>query len=236
LVSSKAVCPYLGTVLTVELSPSRRCSFQATLSNLGFGTIPAAGFDEVLNIARQSEVHAVLLADISLERAIQLCRSLRRSCRLLPILMITDEDSEVSRVEALDAGADDCLAKQVGPFELRARLCAAIRRIRLFHGEERRSICVGGISLDSSRHSLHKRGMPVHLTPKEFAVLRVLMEQTGKLVPYGRILRLVWGPEYGNEIEYLRVVMRSLRRKLEDEPARPKHLLTVSCLGYRFES
>jgi two-component system KDP operon response regulator KdpE len=158
---------------------------------------------------------------------------MRRNSPRLPIVMLTVQGSEDRKVEALDAGADDYITK---PFQLReliARLRAAVRRNKN-SDEEETVILVGDVSLDASRHLVLKNGRTVHLTPKQFELLHFLMVNAGKPVPHAKLLRSVWGPEYGNELEYLRTFVRQVRMKIEDDPGNPKYLLTESHIGYRF--
>jgi two-component system KDP operon response regulator KdpE len=159
---------------------------------------------------------------------------MRRNSPQLPIVMLTVQGSEDRKVEALDAGADDYITK---PFQLReliARLRAAVRRNSLLGEEEKSIIEVGDVRLDFDRHLVEKKGRMVHLTPKQFELLHFLMVNAGKPVPHAKLLRSVWGPEYGNELEYLRTFVRQVRMKIEDDPANPRYLLTESHIGYRF--
>jgi two-component system KDP operon response regulator KdpE len=143
------------------------------------------------------------------------------------------QGSEDRKVEALDAGADDYITK---PFQLReliARLRAAVRRNNIGEGGDK-TIVVGDVWLDPERHLVQKKGRAVHLTPKQFELLHFLMANAGRPVPHTKLLRSVWGPEYGNELEYLRTFIRQIRIKIEDDPADPKYLMTESHIGYRF--
>ncbi|WP_353067642.1 response regulator transcription factor [Tunturibacter psychrotolerans] len=120
------------------------------------------------------------------------------------------------------------------PFhELIARVCAALKRTH-DSNEEQVLFRVGDLHLDASRHLVHKRGRPLHLTPKEFALLHNLMRNAGKPVSHRKLLRSVWGSQYGSDREYLRIFVRQLRLKIEDNPANPKYLLTEPGIGYRF--
>lgn len=151
----------------------------------------------------------------------------------LPIVMLTEQGSEDRKVEALDAGADDYITK---PFQLReliARLKAAVRRNKAFDSDET-AILIGDVKLDPVRHLVQKKGRSVHLTPKQFELLHYLMSNAGRPVPHARLLRTVWGPEYGDELEYLRTFVRQLRTKIEDDPGNPRYLVTEAHIGYRF--
>jgi two-component system, OmpR family, KDP operon response regulator KdpE len=222
------------TVLIVDDERSIRVSLRTILTGLDFVIVEAARGEEALSLVRTAQFDIVLL-DINMPGigGIEVCRSLRRSFPKLPIIMLTVQGSEDRKVEALDAGADDYITK---PFQLReliARIRAAVRRNKL-PDEEGAVLIVGDVSLDAARHLVQKKGRMVHLTPKQFELLHFLMANAGRPVPHGKLLRSVWGPEYGNELEYLRTFVRQVRMKIEDDPANPKYLLTESHIGYRF--
>jgi two-component system KDP operon response regulator KdpE len=164
---------------------------------------------------------------------IEVCRAIRRESPRLPIMMLTVQDKEEQKIEALDAGADDYITK---PFQLReliARLRAVLRRYRSFDPAKTK-ITIGEVTLDSERHEVQKKGQTIHLTPKQFEVVRFLMVNAGRPVPHAKLLGSIWGPEYGDEVEYLRTFVRQIRMKIEDDPGNPKYLLTESHIGYRF--
>ena len=224
-----------NTVLIVDDERSIRLSLRTILSGLGYVIVEAARGEEALSLARTAQFDVVLL-DINMPGigGIDVCRMMRRNSSRLPIVMLTVQGSEDRKVEALDAGADDYITK---PFQLReliARLRAVVRRNKSFEEDEETVILVGDVSLDASRHLVLKNGRTVHLTPKQFELLYFLMINAGKPVPHAKLLRSVWGPEYGNELEYLRTFVRQVRMKIEDDPANPKYLLTESHIGYRF--
>jgi two-component system KDP operon response regulator KdpE len=223
-----------GTLLIVDDERSIRHSLRTILSPLGFQVIEAARGEEALELVRTTPVDAVLL-DIDMPGigGIATCRGIRRGFPAVPILMLTVHGTEDHKVEAFEAGADDYVTK---PFQLReliARIRAGIRRTRKLE-ESPAAIVVGEIALDPARHQVTKNGRKVHLTPKQFELLQLLMERSGAAIPHTKLLRSVWGPEYGNEVEYLRTFVRQLRIKIEDDPASPKYLLTDSHFGYRF--
>jgi two-component system KDP operon response regulator KdpE len=224
-----------GTVLIVDDERSIRLSLRTILCGLGYVIVEAARGEEALSLARAAQFDVVLL-DINMPGigGIDVCRMMRRNSSRLPIVMLTVQGSEDRKVEALDAGADDYITK---PFQLReliARLRAVVRRNKSFEEDDKTVILVGDVSLDPSRHHVLKNGRTVHLTPKQFELLHFLMVNAGKPVPHAKLLRSVWGPQYGNELEYLRTFVRQVRLKIEDDPANPKYLLTESHLGYRF--
>ena len=221
-------------VLIVDDERSIRLSLRTILSELGYVIVEAARGEEALSLARAAQFDVVLL-DINMPGmgGIEVCRVMRRNSPRLPIVMLSVQGNEDRKVEALDAGADDYVTK---PFQLReliARIRAVMRRNETFE-EKDKAILVGNLSLDASRRLVVKSGRTVHLTPKQFELLHFLMQNAGKPVPHAKLLRSVWGPEYGNELEYLRTFVRQVRMKIEDNPANPKYLLTESHIGYRF--
>jgi two-component system KDP operon response regulator KdpE len=223
-----------GRLLIVDDERSIRLSLRTILSNFGYEVVEAARGEEALALARTAQFDAVLL-DINMPGmgGIEVCRTLRRNDSHLPIVMLTVQESEDRKVEALDAGADDYITKPFQLRELTARLRAAVRRNKL-DDDSNRIISIGDVLLDPDRHMVEKKGRPVHLTPKQFELLQYLMVNAGRPIPHVRLLRSVWGLEYGNELEYLRTFIRQIRMKIEDDPANPVYLLTDSHIGYRF--
>jgi two-component system KDP operon response regulator KdpE len=151
----------------------------------------------------------------------------------VPIVVLSARAGEGDKVEALDAGADDYVTKPFGMGELLARLRAAVRRG--VAGEDAPVVETEGFTVDLAARevTLAASGDPVRLTPTEWHVLEVLARNEGKLVPQRQLLQEVWGPVYETETNYLRVYMAQLRRKLERDPARPRHLITEPGMGYR---
>lgn len=150
---------------------------------------------------------------------------------LVAIQTVRDSDGLRGRPSA--AGTHDYSINLLPLHELIGRVCAALERSHVSNKEEV-LFCVGDLHLDASRHLVQKRGRPLHLTPKEFALLHNLMMNAGKPVSHRKLLRSVWGPQYGCEREYLRIFVRQLRVKIEDNPANPTYLLTEPNIGYRF--
>jgi two-component system KDP operon response regulator KdpE len=229
------VRPLQGKVLLVDDDASIRRALRTTLSVLGFEIEEASSGEQAVSFVRTERYDAVLL-DINMpgRGGIEACRNLRRLAPGLPILMLTVRDSANDKIDALDAGADDYITKPFHIGELTARVRSTVRRSRVTQGNDETVITIGEIKLDRERHLVKKSGAIVHLTPKEFDLLYCLMSHAGKPLTHARLLTSVWGAEYGNELEYLRTFVRQLRKKLEDDPARPKYLLTESYIGYRF--
>jgi two-component system KDP operon response regulator KdpE len=224
-----------GKVLIVDDDMAIRRALRNTLHGMGFDVDDASSGEAALDLVRAAEYDVVLL-DINMPGmgGIRACHEIRRSLPLLGILMLTVRDREEDKVTALDAGADDYITKPFNTRELAARIRAAVRRSSAFKIDPDAPIRIGNIELDPLRRIVRKAGEAVHLTPKEFDMLRYLMEHAGLPITHARLLHAVWGPEYGGELEYLRTFVRQLRKKLEDDPAEPVYLLTDSHIGYRF--
>jgi two-component system, OmpR family, KDP operon response regulator KdpE len=224
-----------GKVLIVDDERAIRRALHNTLQGMGFDVDDASSGEEAMGLVRKAEYDVVLL-DINMPGigGIRACREIRKSLPLLGILMLTVRDREEDKVTALDAGADDYITKPFNIRELAARIRAAVRRSSASHVDPDAAICIGNIELDPARRLVRKAGEPVHLTPKEFDLLRYLMAHAGLPITHARLLHAVWGPEYGGELEYLRTFVRQLRKKLEDHPGEPAYLLTDSHIGYRF--
>lgn len=224
-----------NNVLVVEDDAGIRQSLFETLSALGFVIGEACNGEEALLRLRMIDYDAVVL-DINMPGmgGIETCRRICHSYPHLPIIMLTVRDEEDDKVIALDAGADDYVTKPFQIRELTARLRSAIRRSKTSQVPLSSPTIIGSVMLDPSRHRVEKQGEEVRLTPKEFEMLRYLMEHAGRPVPHNRLLTSIWGPEYGSEREYLRVLVNQLRKKIEDDPTRPTYILTESYIGYRF--
>jgi two-component system KDP operon response regulator KdpE len=224
-----------GTVLAVDDNSTLRRTLRVTLTDLGYTVMEAARGEEALSIIRVSWIDAVLLdVDMPGMGGVETCKGIRRLNPRLPVLMLSVLDSDDDVVVALDAGADDYISK---PFQLRtlaARLRSAVRRRNESQAPQDAPIRHGQLELDPVMYRVQKRGRPIHLSPKEFEMLRYLMNHAGELIPHERLLRSVWGAEYGSELEYLRTYMHQLRKKIEDDPVNPQYLLTEAHVGYRF--
>jgi two-component system KDP operon response regulator KdpE len=224
-----------GRVLIVDDDIAIRRALHNTLHGMGFEVDDAASGEAALDRVGEAEYDVVLM-DINMPGigGIRACREIRKSLPHLGILMLTVRDREEDKVTALDAGADDYITKPFNIRELAARIRAAVRRSSGSRVDPDAVIRIGNIELDPARRLVRKGGEPVHFTPTEFDLLRYLMTHAGLPITHVRLLRAVWGPEYGGELEYLRTYIRQLRKKLEDDPAEPEYLLTDSHVGYRF--
>ena len=224
-----------GTILVVDDDSSTRRALRVTLPGLGFTVVEAARGEEALSLVRVTWFDAVLLdVDMPGMGGVETCRNIRRTIARLPILMLSVMDSEDDKVLALDAGADDYITKPFQLRELTARLRAAVRRRNAQDSNRSTPIRHGQLELDPVKYRVQKSGRAIHLTPKEFEMLHYLMMHAGEPIPHARLLKSVWGPEYGNELEYLRTFVRQLRKKIEDDPRNPQYLLTDAYVGYRF--
>ena len=154
----------------------------------------------------------------------------------VPIIVLSARQDSTDKVRALDAGADDYVTKPFGMDELLARLRAAVRRATVSGpGDAEAVVETASFTVDLAAKKVIKDGAEVHLTPTEWGMLEVLVRNRGKLIAQKQLLQDVWGPQYGEESHYLRVYMAQLRRKLEPQPSRPRHLVTEPGMGYRFE-
>jgi two-component system KDP operon response regulator KdpE len=222
-----------ASVLVVDDEPQIRRVLRSTLSFRGYELVEAGSGEEALEQARKVKPDLILL-DVNLPgiSGLETCRALRRFTAA-PIIMLTVRNAERDKVAALDAGADDYVTKPFGIEELLARVRASLRRrssaeaIPAFHSKE--------LSVDFESRRVTALGEEVHLAPKEFEVLKHLIAQQGKPISHRRLLQAVWGPEYGEETENLRVVINQLRKKIEKDPAQPKFVLTEPWVGYRFQ-
>jgi two-component system, OmpR family, KDP operon response regulator KdpE len=219
-----------GLVLVVDDEPQILRALQTNLRGAGYDVVTATSAQEAVSAAAMRPPDAVIL-DLVLpdESGIDVARELR-TWSAAPILVLSVVGDEAEKVAALDAGADDYVQKPFGIDELLARLRALLRRA----GPSTDPVLeVGELVIDLDKRLVTVGGRRVPLTPNEFELLRVLAQNEGKLMTHPAILREVWGPAYGTESHYLHVYVSQLRRKLEDDPARPRYLLTEPGAGYR---
>jgi two-component system KDP operon response regulator KdpE len=220
--------------LLVDDAPIFRRALRTSLAAAGFSIDEAPSGEEAIAILAQRSFDLVLL-DVNMPGmgGVATCREIRLRLPRIGIVMVTVRDAENDMVKALEAGADDYITKPVRLRELVARLRAVWRRIHLENAIQPTVIRVGSLELDMNRHWLHRNGEFVHLTPTEFQLLAILMRNEGTLVTHAHLLRSIWGPEYGSELDYLRSYVKALRKKIEENPSRPKYILTEPWVGYR---
>jgi len=221
------------TLLLVDDEPQIRRVLQTTLCEAGYVVIVAKNGQEGIDAVVREHPDLVLL-DINLPdmRGFDACRLIRLSFAG-PILMVTVRNSVRDKINALDAGADDYIVKPFAMAELLAHVRAALRRSSA--EQPLPKIESSELTVDLEMRMVNVRGNSVHLTPKEFDVLRLLVTQQGKPVTHRKMLQIVWGPEYGEETEPVRVVIKQLRQKIEKDPARPRYILTEPWIGYKFQ-
>jgi two-component system KDP operon response regulator KdpE len=222
------------SILVVDDEPAFCQGLRASLKTSGYEVDVARNAEQALEYVRQRPVDVVLL-DINMPGigGVEACRRIRAAAPQIGILVLTVRDTEDDKVLALEAGADDYVTK---PFQLReliARLHAVLRRT----GVERRAqapvLRAGKLKLDLEHRTLRKAGKEIRLFPKEFELLALLMQHQNVPVIHAKILRTIWG-ECGGEPESLRSYVKTLRKKIEDDPAHPKYILTEPWVGYRF--
>jgi len=221
--------------LVVDDEPSFRRVLRTSLATSGFAIEEARSGEEAVALLGRSDFDLVLL-DVNMPGmgGVEACREIRAHMPEIGIVMVTVQDGESEIVKALEAGADDYITKPIRFRELVARLRAVLRRLRNDDANEPKLLRAGNLELDINRHVLHRRGEIVHLTPTEFELLALLMRNQGVPVTHAKLLRSVWGPEYGTELDYLRSFVKTLRQKVEEDPAKPKYIVTEPWVGYRF--
>jgi two-component system, OmpR family, KDP operon response regulator KdpE len=222
-------------VLVVDDEPHMRRVIRATLTARGYSVDEFRNGEEAVTAVRDQPPGLVLM-DINMPGigGIEACRRIRALDPTVGIVMITVRETEDDTVEALEAGADDYLIKPFRVRELLARISALIRRSRAETVSTPKVIHAGNLELDLTHRILRKSGAEIHLSPIEFELLECLMQNRDVPLDHTRLLRTIWGPEYGHELEYLRTYIRLLRRKIEKDPAKPEYILTEPWVGYRF--
>jgi two-component system KDP operon response regulator KdpE len=223
------------TVLVVDDEKPLRDFVRRNLEARGYKVLNAANGLEALAIFKNEQVDLVIL-DVMMPHldGLDTARRIRADSRV-PIIILTAMGEEADKVRAFDLGVDDYLTKPFGIGELLARIKAVLRRSNWdpsLIAEQR--ISRGAIAVDMARHEVTIHGRSADLTPIEFNLLVYLMRHAGKVLSHRDILQNVWGKEYGNEVEYLRVYMGHLRQKVEADPLQPKYILTERGIGYRF--
>jgi two-component system, OmpR family, KDP operon response regulator KdpE len=221
-------------ILVVEDEPQMRRFLRTALTARPFRLLEATTVSEA-TLMITSHTPELVLLDLGLPDGdgIELVRTLRTWSRV-PILVISARGREADKVEALDAGADDYLTKPFGLAELLARMRVALRHAReVGPGAAEPVVTVGPLTIDLDRREVTRAGVPVRLTPTEFRMLAFLARHAGRIVTHGQILKEVWGGSAAAEPHHVRVHMADLRKKIEDDPARPKLLVTELGVGYR---
>jgi two-component system, OmpR family, KDP operon response regulator KdpE len=222
-----------ATILIVDDEPQIRRVMRTTLTSHGYSVVEAASGEEALEKLRAERPDLIIL-DVNMPgiSGLETCAEIRTSSDV-PIIMLTIRNSERDKVQALDAGADDYVVKPFGVQELMARIRAALRRSA--PGDATPAFLTDDLKIDFDKRAVTVKNNPVRLTPKEFELLRHLVANQGKTLAHRRLLQAVWGPDYGEETEYLRVFINQLRKKIEPDPHKPRYILTEPWVGYRFD-
>jgi two-component system KDP operon response regulator KdpE len=219
-------------ILVVDDEPQMRRVMRTALTAHGYEAVDARSGEEAL-LKLEAERFDFIFLDLNLPGlgGISTCRAIRAGSEV-PIIVISVRMSEKDKIMALDAGADDYVTKPFGIQELLARF-RAVQRRKGKPGRPSR-LLLDGVTIDFETHRVTGPGRDEHLTPKEFEILHYLVSHAGEVIPHRRLLQAVWGPDYGDEVEYLRVFINQLRRKIEADTQNPKYLLTEPWAGYRF--
>jgi two-component system KDP operon response regulator KdpE len=221
-----------GKILLIDDDPQIRRVMKVILTGEQYEVAEARSGEGGLLTFREFLPDLVLL-DLNMPGmgGLETCRSIRAVSEA-PIIILTVRREESEKVELLDAGADDYITKPFGKQEVLARIRAALRRAPA--GAALQPFLSEDLEIDFQTRKVRSANKPVSLTPKEFEVLRYLVAQRGKPVPHRELLQAVWGPDYGDQTDYLRVLIAHLRKKIEPNPAQPRYILTEPWLGYRF--
>jgi two-component system KDP operon response regulator KdpE len=232
-------------VLLIDDEPAIAKALRPLLQGHGFSVAVAeTGADGLVQL--ESFAPDLILLDLGLPdmNGVELTTELRRRTDA-PIIVLSVRDAERDKVAALDNGADDYLTKPFGFLELLARIRVALRHASntgsalsaqggALDSSVPQRIQIGDVALDTERYEVTARGTTTHLTPTEFKLLKLLMQHAGKLVTHHTLLYRVWGPEYVGESQLLRVYIGHLRAKIEEQPERPRYIVTEPGVGYRF--
>jgi two-component system KDP operon response regulator KdpE len=221
-------------VLVVDDEQQITLVLRSGLTKHGYDVRVAAEGEAALELFQLWPPHLVL-TDLSMPNmgGLELCRRLR-AISDVPIIVLSVKGEESAKIEALDAGADDYVTKPFGMGELLARVRATLRRSPAQDGEAVNVIEEGDFRVDLETRSVTVRGHEVHLSPKEFDLLVHFVRHPGKVLTHHALLAAIWGGNYVEQTEYLRVFIRHLRKKIEPDPAKPRHILTEPWVGYRF--
>lgn len=223
-------------ILIVDDEPQIGRVMRTSLSSHGFDVRVAA--DGEAGFELYNDWHpALVITDLSMPNVggLELCRRLRL-ISAVPIIVLSVKKEESTKVAALDAGADDYVTKPFGMDELLARIRAALRRTALGSTSDSSLIEVGDFKVDPEAHQAFVIEREIHLTPKEFELLQFMVQHPGTVLTHRKLLAAVWGGDYTQQTEYLRVFVGQLRKKIEPDPSNPQYILTEPWIGYRFNA
>ena len=222
-------------ILVVDDDPQLRRVMKAALTKRGYIIGDARSGEAALEKLRDERYDLVILdRNMPGMGGIEACRSIREHSDI-GIIMLTVRKTELEKIEALDAGADDYITKPFSMPELLARIRANLRRAPLAPRHGSNVITFDEVQVDLGSHHVSIQGRNVRLTPKQFEVLNYLIANPNVAIPHAKILQTIWGPDYGGEVEYLHVLVNQLRKKIEPDPSKPRYILTEPWLGYRFQ-
>ncbi len=225
-----------GRILVIDDDPQIRRAMRATLTSRDYQVSDARTGEEGLEMLRSASYDLVLL-DINMPGigGLEACHLIRSSSEIA-IIMLTVSNAEKDKVQALDAGADDYITKPFSMPELLARIRATLRRLPQTPGQsDLRALTAKGVQIDLPSRQVTVLGRVSRLTAKEFDLLSYLLARPNKTITHRELLQAVWGPDYGDELEYLRVFVNRLRKKIEPDPSKPQVLVTDAWAGYRFQ-
>jgi len=222
-------------ILIVDDEPQLRRVMRGALTKQGYIIGDARNGESALDMLRKDRYDLVILdRNMPGIGGVEICRMIRKHSDI-GIIMLTIRKAEADRIEALDAGADDYVTKPFSMPELFARIRANLRRVPLSPRQGPAVVSFDGIGVDLSSHHISVHGQDVRLTPKQSEVLHYLITNPNVAIPHAKILQAIWGPDYGDEVEYLHVVINQLRKKIEPDPSKPRYILTEPWFGYRFQ-
>jgi two-component system KDP operon response regulator KdpE len=224
----------LAHVLVIDDEPQMQRALRTILNAHNYQVSTAATGEEGLALAATEKPDVVIL-DLGLPDmdGVEVCTQLRQWTQI-PIIILSVRSDEGEKIKALDRGADDYLVKPFGTGELLARLRVALRHLAKSQGEPDTVVVSGDLSIDLVRHIVTRAGNDVKLTATEYKLLAYLAGHANRILTHPNILENVWGPEYRDSVEYLRVFMSQLRKKVEAQPRKPVHILSEPGIGYRF--
>jgi two-component system KDP operon response regulator KdpE len=225
-----------GRILIIDDEPQIRRVLKMTLTAQGYEVQDAKSGEDALALLREHLFDLALL-DLNMPGmgGLETCRAIRATSEMA-ILVLTVRNTEAEKVAVLDAGADDFITKPFGTPELLARIRAALRRLPATPEGGPESIRLEGLEINLVTRRVIVRDQEIRLTPKEFELLQYFAANPDVPIQHAKLLQAVWGPDYGNQVEYLRVFVNQLRKKIELDPSHPRYLLTEPWVGYRFST